>query len=138
MIIAEMRYAWLFGLCSIPVMNWCSKIFAISFIWAQNTFAQGGRDFWDLEPIRYSDTIATDRLAVLAKKIEERKLAGQPGHGLKALEFVLDELNVPKESQVLVFPKRVCRSGASLRKIRGVCIFLKMRMWATRRAEQWK
>lgn len=100
-----MRYAWIFSLRSIPVMNGFSKIFALSLLWAQSALAQGGRDFWDLEPIRYSDTIATDRLAVLAKKIEERKLAGQPGHGLKALEFVLAELNVPKESQVLVFSK---------------------------------
>jgi len=86
-------------------MNRFSKIFALSLLLAQSVFAQGRRDFWDLEPIRYADTIATDRLAMLAKKIEDRKLAGQPSHGLKALEFVLDELNVSRESQVLVFSK---------------------------------
>jgi hypothetical protein len=86
-------------------MNSFPKTFALSLLLAQSVFAQGGRDFWDLEPIRYSDTIATDRLAVLAKKLEERKLEGQSGHGLKALEFVLTELDVPKESQVLVFSK---------------------------------
>ncbi|MES2982755.1 MAG: hypothetical protein V4727_10620 [Verrucomicrobiota bacterium] len=81
------------------------KIFALSLFGVQCVLAQGKTDFWDLEPIRYSDTLPTDRLAVLAKKLEERKLAGQPRQGLKALEFVLAELNVPKESQVLVFSK---------------------------------
>ncbi|MFN7341731.1 MAG: hypothetical protein ACK5TA_00180, partial [bacterium] len=64
-IIAEMRYAWLFTLRSIPVMNRFSKIFALSLLLAQSVFAQGRRDFWDLEPIRYADTIASDRLAML-------------------------------------------------------------------------
>jgi hypothetical protein len=81
------------------------KYFALSLFGLQGVFAQGNRDFWDLEPIRYSDTMPTDRLAGLVKKLEERKLEGQPGQGLKALEFVLDYLNVPKESQVLVFSK---------------------------------
>ena len=81
------------------------KIFALSLFGVQGVLAQGKKDFWDLEPIRYSDTTPTDRLSLLAKKLEERKLAGQPGHGLKALEFILAELDVPKESQVLVFSK---------------------------------
>lgn len=81
------------------------KIFVLCLFGVQCVLAQGKRDFWDLEPIRYSDTAATDRLADLAKKLEDRKLEGQPGQGLKALEFVLEYLNVPKESQVLVFSK---------------------------------
>jgi hypothetical protein len=81
------------------------KYFALSLFGLQGVLAQGNRDFWDLEPIRYSDTMPTDRLAGLVKKLEERKLEGQPGQGLKALEFVLDYLNVPRESQVLVFSK---------------------------------
>ncbi len=85
--------------------NLLLKIFALNLFWLQCVLAQGNRDFWDLEPIRYSDTMPTDRLAFLAKKLEERKLEGQPGQGLKALEFVLEYLNVPKESQVLVFSK---------------------------------
>lgn len=71
----------------------------------QDAAAQAKRDFWDLEPIRYSDTMATDPLAKLAKKLEDGGLKGEVGHGLKVLEFVLSELKVPKESQVLVFSK---------------------------------
>ena len=81
------------------------KCFALNLLWIQGALAQGNTDFWDLEPIRYSDTMATDRLAGLVKKLEERKAEGQPGQGLKALEFILEYLNVPKESQVLVFSK---------------------------------
>jgi hypothetical protein len=81
------------------------KLLALSLLLVQGVFAQGSRDFWDLEPIRYSDTMPTDRLAGLKAKLEARKAEGQLGYGLNALEFVLDELDVPKESQVLVFSK---------------------------------
>jgi hypothetical protein len=74
------------------------KILALGLLLVQGGFAQGSRDFWDLEPIRYSDSVPTDRLAALVKKFEEGKVEGQLGYGLKALEFVLDELDVPKES----------------------------------------
>jgi hypothetical protein len=80
-------------------------LFALGLLGFQGLQAQGKRDFWDLEPIRYSDTLATDRLAVLAEKLESGKMAGQSGYGLKALEFVLEYLDIPKESQVLVFSK---------------------------------
>jgi hypothetical protein len=81
------------------------KSLALSLLLVQGVFAQGNLDFWDREPIRYSDSVPTDRLAGLKEKLDARKEEGQLGYGLKALEFVLNELEVPKESQVLVFSK---------------------------------
>ena len=81
------------------------KLSLLSLLLVQDVFAQGNREFWDLEPIRYSDKIPTDRLAELKKKLAMLKAERQLNGGLKLLEFVLDELDVPKESQVLVFSK---------------------------------
>ncbi len=81
------------------------KLLLLSLLLGQDVFAQGNREFWDLEPIRYSDTMPTDRLAELKKKLAMLKAERQLNGGLKLLEFVLDELDVPKESQVLVFSK---------------------------------
>ncbi len=67
--------------------------------------AQQRKDFWDLRPILYSDSQANDPLAVLQKKLESGEIEDEKGNGLKSLEFVLDYLKVPKESQVLVFSK---------------------------------
>lgn len=72
---------------------------------AQGVVAQGKKDFWDLRPILYSDTQASDPLAILQKKIESGEIDDHGGYGLKSLEFVLDYLKVPRESQVLVFSK---------------------------------
>jgi hypothetical protein len=81
------------------------KTTLLVLVGAQCVFAQGRKDFWDLRPILYSDTQATDPLAVLQKKIESGELDDTGGYGLKSLEFVLDYLKVPRESQVLVFSK---------------------------------
>ncbi len=60
---------------------------------------EAATDFWDLEPIRYSDTQPVDALAILAgKKVEGAS-------GLDRLRFVLKQLRIPEESQVLVFSK---------------------------------
>ncbi len=98
-------FSFLYRVAVMAFRNPLLKCFALNLLWIQGALAQGNTDFWDLEPIRYSDTMATDRLAGLVKKLEERKAEGQPGQGLKALEFILEYLNVPKESQVLVFSK---------------------------------
>lgn len=75
----------------------------ISMLLAQ--VASGDADFWDLPPIRYSDTQATDAVAQLAAAMAkgEKKVEGKTG--LDRLRFVLKELKVPEESQVLVFSK---------------------------------
>lgn len=67
--------------------------------------AQGHVDFWDRSPILYSDTVATDALAKLSAKLSSGGLKVHEGDGLARLRFVLEALDVPQESQVLVFSK---------------------------------
>lgn len=63
----------------------------------------GAVDFWEMEPIRYSDTEPTDTIAKLAADLAagEREIEG--GTSLEKLKFVLGVLDVPMESQMLVF-----------------------------------
>ncbi|WP_075090837.1 hypothetical protein [Haloferula sp. BvORR071] len=67
--------------------------------------ASGDADFWDLPPIRYSDTKPNDSVTKLAAALAsgEKKVEGKTG--LERLRFVLKELDVPEESQILVFSK---------------------------------
>lgn len=67
--------------------------------------AQAQADFWERAPIRYSDTPATDRLAKLAADLESGAARYEGSGGLDRLHFVLKTLDVPPESQVLVFSK---------------------------------
>lgn len=70
--------------------------------WWSGVNAQGHSDFWDLPPIGYSDAVATDRLAELARELKAQPVEGTE---LGKLRFVLEYLDVPEESQVLVFSK---------------------------------
>ncbi len=65
----------------------------------------GAADLWELPPILYSDTAATDPVAKLA--VNQAGEAGKAGHQspLDRLRFVLKRLDVPEESQILVFSK---------------------------------
>lgn len=67
--------------------------------------ARGGAELWDLPPLRYSETLATDPVAKLAGEIAAgtRKVEGTTG--LDRLRFVLKEMKISEESQVLVFSK---------------------------------
>jgi hypothetical protein len=67
--------------------------------------AQAQVDFWDRAPISYSDTPTTDRLAKLAADLVSGTAKYEGICGLDRLRFVLKTLNVPPESQVLVFSK---------------------------------
>lgn len=62
-------------------------------------------DFWEMPPIRYSDTAAANTLTKLAAELDSgtREVKGETG--LDRLRFVLNELRVPEESQILVFSK---------------------------------
>jgi hypothetical protein len=64
----------------------------------------GAVDLWDLPPLRYADTAAGDPVSKLAAEIRDgRRIEGMEPLG--RLRFVLDLLDVPEESQVLVFSK---------------------------------
>lgn len=65
----------------------------------------GGQEFFELPPIRYSATASSDKVALLARQIEEGKWKGGGVGGKEFLKAVLDYLDVPEESQVLVFSK---------------------------------
>jgi hypothetical protein len=75
------------------------------FILALAGTAAGEADFWDLAPIRYSDTKATDALSKLAADLASGARALEGANELERLKFLLKELDVPEESQVLVFSK---------------------------------
>ena len=59
--------------------------------------------FWDLDPIRYTDTPASDAIAEFGKGLAAgtRRLEGATD--LEKLRYVLRMLDVPEESQILVF-----------------------------------
>jgi hypothetical protein len=67
--------------------------------------AAGQVDLWDLPPLRYSDTPATDPLAMLAAKLERGEIPLQGETPLEKLDFVLRTLDVRASSQILVFSK---------------------------------
>lgn len=61
-------------------------------------------DLWDLPPLRWSETPSADPVAALARELEGgRRLDGM--RPLERLRFILRRLDVPEESQILVFSK---------------------------------
>lgn len=62
-------------------------------------------DFWEMPPIRYSDTVANNSLTKLAADFASGAKEIKGTSGLDRLRFVLHELHVPEESQILVFSK---------------------------------
>lgn len=83
---------------SIPI-KWC--LLGCAFI--QPVAADS--DFWEMPPIRYSDTVANNTLTQLAADFASGAREIKGTSGLDRLRFVLHELRVPEESQVLVFSK---------------------------------
>ena len=65
----------------------------------------GGQDFFELPPIRYSETQSHDKVALWAREVESGKWNGGGTSGKAFLKEVLKKLDVPEESQVLVFSK---------------------------------
>ena len=63
------------------------------------------RDFFELAPIEYSKTVATDPMARLAQEWKSGRKKKPEGAPLEVLRAILRELDVPEESQVLVFSK---------------------------------
>ena len=62
-------------------------------------------DLWDLPPLRYSDTPATDPIATLAAELAAGTRTAEGATPLARLRFILRLLDVPPESQILVFSK---------------------------------
>ncbi|MEK7953784.1 hypothetical protein [Luteolibacter soli] len=67
--------------------------------------APADADYWDLPPIRYSDAKSENSLAKLAADLESGARQMEGSSPLERLKFVLRELKVPEESQILVFSK---------------------------------
>jgi hypothetical protein len=63
------------------------------------------RDFFELPPINYSETTATDAMARLARAWAEGQAEKPAGEGREVLRTLLAQLGVPEESQVLVFSR---------------------------------
>jgi hypothetical protein len=64
---------------------------------------QGGQDFFDLPPIRYSQTASQDAVAKMVAEIEHGDWVIGKVDGKTFLKAVMKKLNIPEESQVLVF-----------------------------------
>lgn len=62
-------------------------------------------DLWDMPPIRYSDTASNDPIARLAAEIQAGKREINAMEPLARLRFILKLLDIPQESQVLVYSK---------------------------------
>lgn len=86
-------------------MRSASFFAASAWVFLFEAKAQTRAEFWDMPPIRYSDTVAGDRLTKLMGKLDRGELETKATNGLERLEFVLEYLDVPSESQVLVFSK---------------------------------
>lgn len=76
-------------------------LFSLVLVWA----ARGQREFFELSPIKYSETAARDAVARLARDWESGTKKLPVGEPLAVLQVVLDELGIPSESQGLVFSK---------------------------------
>lgn len=64
-----------------------------------------GAEMWDLPPIRYSATPATDAIARLVSSIATGEAGLPETSGQDALRFLLRLLDIPEESQILVYSK---------------------------------
>lgn len=68
-------------------------------------------DTWDLPPLSYSESVATDRLSVLAADWQSGKQQLKGETDLARVKEVLAALHVPEASQVLVFSKTSKQNG---------------------------
>ncbi len=82
------------------------RVCLISFLFfVSSLFLRGRRDFFELPPIKYSETASGDALAKLSEELKRGDWVVPPSSGKEFLRAVLDKLDVPEESQVLVFSK---------------------------------
>ena len=62
-------------------------------------------DLWDLPPLRYSETASSDPISKLADELAKGTRKIDASTPLEKLRFVLKLLEIPEESQILVFSK---------------------------------
>lgn len=67
--------------------------------------AWGQRDFFELAPIKYSDSQASDAMALLAADWATGRKPRPKGEPLKVLRALLKQLEIPVASQVLVYSR---------------------------------
>ena len=67
--------------------------------------AHAATDLWELPPLRYSDTASSDPIARLAAELARGERKVDATTPLEKLRFVLRLLEIPEESQILVFSK---------------------------------
>jgi hypothetical protein len=65
----------------------------------------GAGELWDLPPIRHAERAAGDAMSGLARELAAGRRGWPEGSGLGFLQWLLERLRVPRESQVLVFSK---------------------------------
>jgi len=82
----------------------------------------GAVEFWEMEPIRYSETEATDRVARLAADLASGKTTLKGTTDLEKLRGVLELLEVPVESQMLVF-SQTSQQNALIRPKNPRCLY---------------
>ncbi len=82
----------------------------------------GAVEFWEMEPIRYSDTQATDRIARFAEDLASGKTTLKGETDLQKLAGVLEMLDVPVESQVLVY-SQTSQQNALIRPKNPRCLY---------------
>ncbi|HAT20229.1 MAG: hypothetical protein VCA40_12680 [Roseibacillus sp.] len=68
-------------------------------------FARGQRDFFELAPISYSDTESKDGLALLVADWAAGRKPQPKGEPLEVLKQLLKQLDIPVESQVMVYSR---------------------------------
>ncbi len=75
------------------------------------TMGQATPEFFELPPIKYSEAASQDEMARWAAEIAAGEYVPTKGGSLVFLKTVLDRLNIPVESQVLVFSKTSLQTG---------------------------
>jgi hypothetical protein len=93
---------------------------------AASTFGIGvtlaATDLWDMPPIRYSETASNDPISKLAAEIESGKREIRAMAPLARLRFILNLLEIPEESQILVYSK-TSKQNALIHPGNPRCIF---------------
>jgi hypothetical protein len=79
-------------------------------------------DLWDMPPIRYSETASNDPISKLAKEIESGKREIRAMEPLARLRFILNLLDIPPESQILVYSK-TSKQNALIHPGNPRCVF---------------